>query len=86
MICTNPKQDILKECGHKCCNDCDLKHCAARCSLSHPENRPCQWELSHQQILDLQHFKATIVGLWATDKPDTLTEEEQARCSLFKIE
>jgi hypothetical protein len=34
----------------------------------------------------LEHFKATVVGLWATDKPDRLTAEEKKRCCLFQIE
>lgn len=80
-------------CSLNCCNYCmdqngiDYWHsCTDKCNCSDPENNPCQWQLSHDQILELQHFKTTAVGLWATDIPDALTEEEQERCSLFKIE
>jgi hypothetical protein len=34
---------------------------------------------------ELQHHFDTTVGLWATDNPDALTDEEKKRCSLFKI-
>ena len=33
----------------------------------------------------LQHFRDTSVGLWATDMPDKLTQEERDRCCLFEL-
>ena len=35
---------------------------------------------------ELLHHKVSTVGLWATDRPDVLTEEEKAKCYLFRIE
>ena len=33
----------------------------------------------------LQYFKNTTVGLWATDRPEKLTQEEYERCCLFEL-
>ncbi len=82
MICTADKT-VGAECHPMCCNSCN--NCSVKCPLSDQENKPCQWELSYEQILELQHFKTTVVGLWATDRPDLLYDEEKLRCHLFEI-
>ena len=33
----------------------------------------------------LAHAKVSMVGLWATDRPDLLTEEEKKKCFLFEL-
>jgi hypothetical protein len=37
------------------------------------------------ELEQLRHFKDTVIGLWATDRPDLLTDEEKERCHLFQI-
>ena len=38
-----------------------------------------------EQIKKLEHHKHCTVGLWATDRPDLLSEEERKKCFLFEI-
>ena len=37
------------------------------------------------EIEQLRHFKATVLGLWATDRPDLFTDKEKERFHLFQL-
>lgn len=39
----------------------------------------------NQELAALMHFQAIVKGMWATDRPDLLTDEEKERCHLFEI-
>jgi hypothetical protein len=36
-----------------------------------------------KQIKELQHFKDTVIGLWATDRPDLIDDPEKI---MFQID
>lgn len=37
------------------------------------------------EIEQLRHFKDTVIGLWATDRPDLFTDEEKEKFHLFQL-
>lgn len=41
--------------------------------------------LVNRQLKELLHHRDTTIGLWATDRPDLLTDEEKKKCYLFEI-
>jgi len=41
--------------------------------------------LVNKQLKELLHHRDITIGLWATDRPDMLTNEEKEKCFLFEI-
>lgn len=79
----DPYLEIFKLDLCKTCKESVLKGNALYGSGAQGYNK---FNFKNQSELEkLRHFKDSIIGLWATDRPDLLTIEEKNKCHLFEI-
>jgi hypothetical protein len=68
------------------CKDCDKKILDGNFLYAHgAQGHNTYYFKELTEINKLRAFKDTVTGLWATDRPDLLTEEEKEKCHLFQL-